>query len=207
MTTDSTPDNASPSPTATPPQRRGLIRAGVLLAALLLILLALRILSPHNQRSSSAGDQTGALDNRVVALNRPAPDFLLPDQAGKSVHLSQMRGKIVLINFWATWCGPCRAELPDIDQVYQEQQGQGLAVFEVNVQEPPSDVVAFKRLIGSMPPILLDQTGAVRDQYGLKGLPDSFFIDRQGIVRAWSYGPMTRETILKNIGSARRATP
>lgn len=175
---------------------------------LMLAVAASVLLWPKIARHSNTGNQngTGPLDRRSAVLGRPAPDFALRDPAGHIVRLSELRGHVVLVNFWATWCQPCKEELPAIAQAYREQQNAGLRVLEVDEQESPSDAVAYAGQIHDMPPILLDGNGSVfLTQYHRPGLPDSFFIDRQGIVRAASVGPMTHETILKNIEMANRA--
>lgn len=204
-------DPAAAGATETPAdraRRRPALLRGILAAvALVGIAIAIIAFRGHGGPSSAAQAGAGPLDSRSPAVGRPAPNFALRDTSGRLVRLSDLRGQVVLVNFWASWCGPCKQELPAIEQVYREQQGQGFTTLEVDDQEPPSDVLAFAHQVGRLPPIVLDTSGAVTAQYGLKGLPDSFFIDRQGNVRAVSYGPMTRQSILKNIESARQAAP
>jgi cytochrome c biogenesis protein CcmG, thiol:disulfide interchange protein DsbE len=110
-----------------------------------------------------------------------------------------------LVNFWATWCIPCRQEMPAIAQVYTEQRGQGFTVLEVNEQETPADVQAFLAQLGPTPPVVLDSAGSVMRQYRFKGLPDSVVVDPQGNVRSISYGPLTRAALLRDIDGARAA--
>jgi cytochrome c biogenesis protein CcmG/thiol:disulfide interchange protein DsbE len=189
-------------------QRLGLsapaLRGAACVVAVLVIAATIAILHGHSG-SHPSSTASGALDSRSPVLNQPAPDFALVDLNGKRVRLGDLRGQIVLVNFWATWCGPCRAELPAIDDVYREQRDSGFTVLEVNEQESSADVSAFMSQIGQMPPVILDTNGSVMTQYRLKGLPDSFVIDRQGIVRGLSFGPVSRETILKYIDGARAA--
>jgi cytochrome c biogenesis protein CcmG/thiol:disulfide interchange protein DsbE len=188
--------------------RRPAILRGIIAAAVLIgIAIAIIALRGHNGQASTAQGAVGPLDSRSPVLKQPAPNFALRDTSGKVVRLSDLRGQVVLINFWATWCAPCRQEMPAIEQAYRDQKSQSFTVLEVDDQEPTSDVLAFAHQLGETPPILLDENGAVTAQYALKGLPDSFFVDRQGIVRGVSYGPMTQESILKNIESARQAAP
>ncbi len=132
---------------------------------------------------------------KLLKAGDMAPDFSLQDLNGETVKLSQFRGRPVLINFWATWCGPCRLEMPEIEAAYQTYQKQGFAVLAVDVQEPPEDVRAFvEELRLSFVP-LLDTAGTVFDLYQVRALPTSYFIDRQGRISAVHLGPMTGEQI------------
>ena len=207
QTTDSTPDGTAENERTVRRPSHAVLRGGITAVALIGIAIAIIVLRGHGSGAGANTAGAGPLDHHSPALGQPAPNFALRDTSGRLVRLSDLRGQVVLVNFWATWCGPCRQELPAIEQVYQEQQDQGFTVLEVDDQEPAGDVLAFAHQLGQLPPILLDNSGAVVAQYGLKGLPDSFFIDRQGIVRAVSYGPMTRQSILRNIESARPAAP
>lgn len=182
------------------------VRIAAAVGAILIIALMIVLLRGHGPGSGSPAAGRGALDSRTPALNQPAPNFALPDIHGQVVRLADLRGQVVLVNFWATWCIPCRQELPAIEQVYREQQGQGFTVLEVDEQEALSEVNAFTTQIGAMPPVLLDKNGSVMAQYHLKGLPDSFVLDRQGTVRAVSYGPLSRQGMLKDIDAARAAS-
>jgi cytochrome c biogenesis protein CcmG, thiol:disulfide interchange protein DsbE len=172
------------------------------LAVLVAIVLALVVFNQIRRGSSGA---LGALDRRAPALDQPAPNFALQSPDGRTVKLSDLRGQVVLVNFWATWCIPCRDELPAIQQVYSEQKDQGFTVLEVNEQETPKAIEEFAATIGAMPPIVLDRDGSVMQQYQLKGLPDTFVVDRQGVVRGLSYGPVTRQAMLKYIDAARQS--
>jgi thiol-disulfide isomerase/thioredoxin len=148
-------------------------------------------------------NQYGPLDSRAPAVNQTAPDFVLANTNGQPIRLSDLRGKVVLVNFWATWCIPCRQEMPAIAAVYAAHRGQDFTVLEVNEQESPDVVRAFAEQIGGVPPVVLDRDGSVMRQYRLQGLPDSFLVDRQGNVHALSYGPITQQTLETYIGSAR----
>lgn len=181
--------------------RADLTRIGAGVVVVASIAAALLLLRGHVSHASGGG--VGALDSRVPALNQPAPNFALRDATGHVVRLSDLHGQIVLVNFWATWCIPCRQELPVIEQVYNEQRGQGFTVLEVDEQESPAAINSFAAQVGAMPPVLLDRDGSVMQQYHLQGLPDSFLVDRQGAVRGLSFGPVSRETILRYIDSAR----
>jgi thiol-disulfide isomerase/thioredoxin len=122
----------------------------------------------------------------------PAPDFSLPlaDGGGGSRTLAQQRGKVVLLNFWATWCEPCRAEMPALQQLDQDLRDRPFALYPINLQEDAATVDPYTQQIGFQVPVLLDQEGAVTRAYGVRGLPATFLIDRSGVVRAQHLGPL-----------------
>lgn len=130
----------------------------------------------------------------------PAPDFTLELLGGGQLTLSELRGKAVMVNLWASWCPPCRAEMPSIETVYQAFQGQGLVVLGVNTtfQDSESDVAAFVDEFGLTFPILLDREGGVSRRYQMRGLPSTFFIDRQGIIRTVVIGGPMSEAVIQS---------
>ena len=128
----------------------------------------------------------------LPVVGNPAPDFALEDLSGRTVRLGELKGRPVLINFWATWCPPCLKEIPEIQRFYARYRGQ-LEVLGVDVAEPRERVEAFVRRGGYSWTFLLDTHGRVTEQYLVMGLPTSFFLDAGGIVRARHIGPMTYE--------------
>ncbi len=125
--------------------------------------------------------QTEALQSEA------APDFALQTIDGHTVKLSDYRGQVVLLNTWATWCPPCRAEMPDLEAYYRQHQGDGFVVLAVNSREGSDTVAAFLEEHDFTFPVLLDPGGVVAKNYGIRSLPTSFFIDRDGTVRGvWS---------------------
>lgn len=116
-----------------------------------------------------------------------APNFTLKDLDGKDVSLSDLRGQVVLINFWATWCGPCRDEMPAIQSRYDRG---GFAVLAIDFAEDPLQVRSFLNELGVNLPALLDPDGRVQELYRVRGYPTSFFIDADGIVRFFHIGEM-----------------
>lgn len=129
-----------------------------------------------------------------------APDFTLEQVGGGSVTLADLRGQVVLINLWATWCPPCRAEMPAIEQVYRDLRDQGFVVLAVNTtfQDREADAAAFVAQYGLTFPVLLDRDGAVSNRYQLRGLPTSFFVDRQGVIRSVVVGGPMSETLIRS---------
>jgi cytochrome c biogenesis protein CcmG/thiol:disulfide interchange protein DsbE len=112
-----------------------------------------------------------------------APDFTLQTLDGRSMTLSDLRGQAVLINFWATWCPPCRLEMPAIQQVYDQYRDQGFEVLAVNLQEQNAQVSAFAEEMGLTFPILFDRDGSVSHTYLVRSLPTTFFVDRFGLIQ------------------------
>lgn len=123
------------------------------------------------------------------------PDVTLQDLGGRPVTLSSFRGRAVLVNFWATWCVPCRAEMPEIQSAYHAHEQEGLVVLGINLQEDAQEVQAFQQELGITFPLLLDQNGDTTRLFRLTGLPTSFFIDRQGVIRDIQVGAMSRATL------------
>lgn len=126
-----------------------------------------------------------------------AADFTLTDMEGKQVSLSQYRGKVVILNFWATWCPPCREEMPSMERLYQDYKDKGLVILAVNVDENGHKAVSqFLQRTPYSFPILLDSKSVAQNTYGVFRFPESFIIDRNGIMvkriiggRDWLSGP------------------
>jgi cytochrome c biogenesis protein CcmG, thiol:disulfide interchange protein DsbE len=140
----------------------------------------------------------------------PAPDFTLNTAEGTAATLSAERGQVVIINLWASWCGPCRAEMPALQQVYAANRARGLEVLAVNstVQDRVPDARAFAQSLGLTFPILLDADGAVGRRYLLRALPSTFFVDRKGVIRTVVFGgPMSVATIQTKIEALLREAP
>ena len=140
----------------------------------------------------------------------PAPDFTLDTLEGSQMTLSDLRGKVVIVNLWASWCPPCRAEMPAIEQIYQENNAQGLEVLAINTtyQDSESTAADFAQEFGLTFPILLDRDGSVSKRYQLLALPTTYFIDRRGIIRAVvPGGPMSETLIESKISDLLAETP
>ncbi|MBZ0155874.1 MAG: TlpA family protein disulfide reductase [Alphaproteobacteria bacterium] len=124
-----------------------------------------------------------ALPARAGSPGSAAPDFTLPDISGKKISLSEGKGKVVLLNFWATWCGPCRAEMPSLVNLYRELREKGLVVLAVSVDTTVKPVQVFAAEKSLPFPVLLDTDKEVYfDKYAVFGLPTSFLIDRKGMI-------------------------
>jgi cytochrome c biogenesis protein CcmG, thiol:disulfide interchange protein DsbE len=144
--------------------------------------------------------QPRQVDSPVVINTAPeaqdfAPDFTLTDTSGQAINLRTLRGQVVLVNIWATWCPPCRAEMPMIEAAYQQYRDQGFTVLAVNLREDSRTVADYMTQAGLSFPALLDSTGDVSSMYRASVLPSSFFIDKAGVIRAVYRGPMARSVI------------
>lgn len=139
-----------------------------------------------------------------------APDFTLDSLDGEQVTLSGLRGKVVLVNLWASWCKPCRAEMPALDRVYRDNRSRGFEVLAVNATnlDSESDAQAFVEQLNLTFPVLLDRTGSVGQRYLLRALPTSFFIDRRGVIRSVMVGgPMSEALISTKIEDLLQEAP
>jgi len=134
----------------------------------------------------------------ALAPGNQAPDFTLKTLDGGQITLSAYRGRPVLINFWASWCPPCRIEMPELVRTYEEHKDTGFTILGINLtfQDSLPEIAAFVEEFKMTFPILLDETGEVTtQQYRLLGLPMSVFIDRQGAIRRIQIGVMTADQI------------
>ena len=116
---------------------------------------------------------------------KAAEDFELKNLEGQTVSLSDYRGSAVMLNFWASWCGPCRYEMPLFQEVYEDTKWEaaGLVILAVNIGESPSVAGGFMEDNGFTFPVLLDRTGAVAQMYNIRPIPATFFIDERGIIK------------------------
>lgn len=155
------------------------------------LLLFLIVISCSNPESTTT--------NKPV-VPKPAQDFTLKDINGNNdIKLSSLKGKAVIINFWATWCYPCREEIPDLEKSYKENKDKGLVILGINIKEDNSKVSKFVKDYKITYPVLLDIDGTVSDAYRVFGIPTSFFIDRNGLVKDSFIGMLTKADIDKKL--------
>ena len=147
------------------------------------------------QTTAAPAAATDAVTAPAPQADHPAPYFTLTSLDGTKVALSDLKGQVLLINVWATWCPPCRVEMPTIQAAYEQYYNQGFAVVAVNLQEDPSAVATFMREHQLTFPALLDPDGQVSRTYQAVSLPSSFFVDRRGVIRAVYHGPMPRSIV------------
>jgi peroxiredoxin len=141
-----------------------------------------------------AGDELSALP---VEVEYPAPSLELTDLDGNPVSLADFRGQVVLVTNWATWCPPCKAEMPTLQEFYDDNAANGFTIIAISAGEPTADVSAFVKQYGLTFPVWPDLTQKATIAFRNPGLPSSYMIDRNGIVRlAWT-GAITRKTLDK----------
>lgn len=148
------------------------------------------------------------MGERVPAAGMPAADFTLPDLDGRQQTLSQYRGKIVLLNFWATWCKPCTKEMPAMQAAYDRWGDKGFVVLAVNELEDEEKVREHIRAYQHTFPVLMDRDNRVANLYGVYGLPVSVFIDEAGRVQSVVKGGLlTEQTIEAELARIRAGRP
>lgn len=116
-------------------------------------------------------------------MSGPAPDFTLKSNSGENLKLSEFRGDVVLINFWASWCGPCRQEMPLLDDLYQRYNPIGFTILGVNVEENPDQAMQLLKEVPVSFPVLFDTQNSVSRLYNLVGMPSTMIVDRDGNIR------------------------
>ncbi len=116
-------------------------------------------------------------------IQEPAPNFTLKSVAGKNIKLSELRGHVVLVNFWATWCAPCKDELPFFNRLYEKYKIAGVEILGVNIDKLSSRAADFSRSLGLSFPILLDPSGKVSASYRINSMPTTAVIAKDGTVR------------------------
>ncbi len=130
-----------------------------------------------------------------------APDFTLEALDGEQVHLNDFRGKVVILNFWATWCIPCREEMPYLEERYRRYKPD-LVVLAINFAEPTGVVKAYVEELGLTFDVLLDPRALVQGMYEVRGYPTSVFIDAQGMIQTQHIGAMTEKQLDDHLASA-----
>lgn len=121
--------------------------------------------------------------SNAIELGKPAPDFTLKSNSGKNIKLKELRGEVILLNFWASWCGPCRQEMPYLEDLQKKYSPLGFTVLGVNVDE---DIDNGKGLLKEIPvtfPVVFDSNSKISELYKVSGMPNTVLIDRNGIAR------------------------
>lgn len=143
----------------------------------------------------------GLTTQRLQAGITPKPDTLAPDFQlttfdGQPIHLESYRGKVVVVNFWASWCVPCRDEQPVLESLWKRYQGRDVVFLGINIQDDRHDGLAFLRQFGVSYPNAPDPTGAVAINYGVVGVPETYVISRQGTIARKLVGPVAVDQLV-----------
>ncbi len=147
------------------------------------------------------------LDSSLLRTGDPMPDFTLSDLSGDPARFSSLAGRVVVLNFWATWCPPCRREMPLLDSVQREYGPKGLTIVGIDLEESPETVRAYVERVGVQYPIWLDdppqnmpdRTRDIYTKLGGVGLPTTVFIDRDGVVRGSQVGELSRGVLQNRV--------
>ena len=134
--------------------------------------------------------QTARTTPTIARPGSPAPDIALPVVGGGTANLMADRGKVVLVNFWATWCEPCKSEMPALQQLADELQDQPFRLYSVDLQEDAADIQKFQTDYGLHLYALMDEEGDTTRAYGVRALPSTFLIDQRGMLRLQRLGPL-----------------
>jgi peroxiredoxin len=203
-----------------PPRRSPLVIVGLLVG--LIALVALSFLLSDRELATAGGGAEPAGPVPVVksttlpaggdpatlpaapSVGKLAPDFLWYDPEGKTLRLSDFRGKVVLVNFWATWCPPCKAEMPEMESYWRENKDKNFVILAVD--DGAEDEATIRSFMGQYRltfQALNDTSGQVSSAYRVNGIPASFFVDAQGIIRDTVVGGMTKGIIAAKVAKLR----
>jgi peroxiredoxin len=178
----------------------------VLLLAVLTMTGCVTITGEETTQETTTMSSPGSTSTIGVAprVGWLAPGFELVDFDGRTVSLESLRGQYVMLNFWATWCGPCRAEMPFMQEVYEnpDWSAQGLVMVAVNVGESASQAEAFMEEFGFEFLVILDSASRTAAAYNIRGIPSTFFIDRDGVIRDMRVGTFRSRAEIESILSS-----
>jgi peroxiredoxin len=159
------------------------------------------------EHSTGFGSITGA----AAAMNSPisgtnigdvAPDFQTVTETGKTTRLSDYRGQVVLLNFWGTWCGPCRVEMPEFEAAYDANKDTGFTILAVNNRDTADAVSSFRGEFGLSFPLVMDDGAAIAKTYGVFSFPSTYVLNQQGVITARHFGALTAEQIQELVTQA-----
>jgi peroxiredoxin len=201
---------------ARPQSRRewhGYLRSLVLPLGLVVIIVAGLLYLQANRAGDAQEDGFGTIalpaernptgESPSASQGRAAPDFLLRSLDGETVRLSDLQGRPVIVNFWATWCPTCRSETPDLIALYEEHRDAGLTLLGVNLREADGQVQGFVDDFGITYPVVLDRSGQVAGTWRIggpnNGVPSTYFIDSDGVVRLVVFGFLTQDKMAEGL--------
>jgi thiol-disulfide isomerase/thioredoxin len=166
----------------------------IILGSIALIILAVGLMIVTRDNNSTAAQTTDTASVKIV------PDFTLAGLEDSKISLSDFRGHYVLLNFWATWCPPCQAELPELQAYYTAYRSKGFILLGIDVQEDPTTVSTFLQQRGFDFPVGVDVTGAVHASFGTNSLPLSVLVGPNGeLIKMWRPGAITRSMLEQDV--------
>lgn len=172
--------------------RKPLFFPSIAMVLLLLTIPGCKESQPETaQPSRTSGKPAMATAPSVRTIGQPAPDFVLQDTKGKTWHLSELKGKVVFVNFWATWCPPCRSEMPSMQELFQSLPAKDFQMLAILSNDQPELAEKLATQIGFAAPILLDPTNGTAKAYGITGVPETYIVDKEGILREAVIGPLS----------------
>lgn len=172
---------------------------GLLFIGLCFIMLTAALKGPDTVAVTGVTGPSGLLDKppaERLRIGDTAPDFRLAQLGGEPVQLSKLRGKTVLVNFWATWCGPCQDEMPILQRAYLQYKNQDVVFLAVNVRDSADAAKSYFKNNNLTMPVLVDSTGDVPGGYRVTGYPETYWIDKDGKIGQFHIGPITSDADL-----------
>jgi cytochrome c-type biogenesis protein len=155
---------------------------------------------------AEAASQRSEVDpsTRAIGLEvgNLAPEFQAITDSGETIALADLRGQIVLLNFWATWCGPCRVEMPEFESAFQSRKDEGFTILAINNGESIETVAGFRKELAVSFPLLMDEKADIQQLYAIAGYPTTFLLDRNGMIIAQQAGPLTADQIRQLVDRA-----
>lgn len=192
-------NGASLAPETSPATRVPSVRSGAFVAAVLLLIAALLALLGYGMLRRQGGSFAGFAVNAVGQQGRvrpgPAPDFAVDLFSGGTFRLAEQRGRLVLVNFWASWCPPCREEAPALERAWRRYRDRGVVLVGLDLWDQEQDARAFLRQFGVTYPNGPDARGVTAIDYGVTGIPETFFIRPDGTMARHWIGPLTDEQL------------
>ena len=181
------------------------ILCGLMIVSLATVAVIDRVSHPIARATSTptvAATPASSTEKIGTRIGFTAPDFTLPTTDNKEFKFSDYRGKPVILNFWASWCGPCRYEVPAFKSFYDKYENEGVSIIAVNTQDNPDSALAYAKADGLKFTIPVDPQGKVSSLYNVRGLPTTYFIDKNGIITSIKIGPfLFMEEIEDRMGS------
>ena len=167
----------------------------MIIRRLLVVAIIFSLVGGCHTQEGAEGDKS----LEIADTGQEAPDMPIPGIEGGVVRFDSFKGKVIVLNFWATWCPPCRKEMPLLESTYKRYKDKGLVILGINYNEDRERVLKFTQEMGVTFPIILDKELNLTRKYGVLALPATFFIDKKGIIRAQYKGEIVEEIIATKV--------